>query len=681
MDSAPPLAKTSIAAVDPQIPGCFLLVQFTRCPQQLLDALAASPLLKCYLVPSGMVFVGDEEYDIAMEALRSMVKPRKFFVIISPRHVHFIAEIVKPLGCKIKSTELILEPAPSSPSSSATPVKPAARSRSHRPSRRPPAARSQSSHSSSPSQEMAWVDMASAALAEFAEHVDPRHVPKHIAQGLLAEAAGVDAALEMKDAVCQKASGLLDDHETWFTRSLSMQNRHAIEGIPDCDDPVLRDRGVGYDAARDVFSAVSLAAKTVVQDRIQKCEGTLDHLERFIQTSEEEAPTNAAPRATPGPHPEPVDPMRHPNLYAFLRKLGRSASNSGLHPDVEELGHALLCRASHLPRCPPRWKSPASSSACRPHAVPETRPRTTWANQGCKDDVDYGGTEAMQVIPSEAPQSLTKDKDEEAKWKKKAQENGDWMQKAIASGWIPPGPMTFPDGACCICGNNRLTACNSAFFRGSWYCRSPCFDAALNDEPHPGPPQEAHATMTWAARSPTFRLRLRVLQNLCNQDVDVEERRKSMEWMHELSRFHAEKQKRDEKMAMMCKEQDAVDSEEDRMWKDKVNRFESEIARQNEKKIMRFNDAVAREEASMRQKAEEAAKTFQEDEKRRMWKVEPDAGKTARRAALASPPAVSDTDEDSTSPETQRRQGRRLSREDRQKRRELNDPRARKGCR
>jgi hypothetical protein len=128
MDSAPPRTKTSIAAVDPRIPGCFVLVQFTRCPQQLLDALATSPLLKCYrdaehsfVLPSGMVFVGDEEYNIAMEALRSIeVKPRRFFVIISPRDVHIIAEIVKPLlDCQIKSTDLILYPA-SSPSSSAT---------------------------------------------------------------------------------------------------------------------------------------------------------------------------------------------------------------------------------------------------------------------------------------------------------------------------------------------------------------------------------------------------------------------------------------------------------------------------------------------------------------------------------------------------------------------------------
>jgi hypothetical protein len=59
------------------------------------------------------------------------------------------------------------------------------------------------------------------------------------------------------------------------------------------------------------------------------------------------------------------------------------------------------------------------------------------------------------------------------------------------------------------------------------------------------------------------------------------------------------------------------------------------------------------------------------------------SSRTPARAedAQASPSDVSDTDEDSTSPETQRRQGRRFSREDRQKRREEKDPRRRKAGR
>jgi hypothetical protein len=75
----------------------------------------------------------------------------------------------------------------------------------------------------------------------------------------------------------------------------------------------------------------------------------------------EEAPTNAAPRATHGyPHPVPVDPMRHPNLYAALR-----ASKSGMHPDDEELGWVLAYRTYIPPlRMDYPWQSPASSRAC-----------------------------------------------------------------------------------------------------------------------------------------------------------------------------------------------------------------------------------------------------------------------------------------------------------------------------
>jgi hypothetical protein len=83
-------------------------------------------------------------------------------------------------------------------------------------------------------------------------------------------------------------------------------------------------------------------------------------------TSEEEAPKNAAPRATHGYHPVPVDPMRHPYLHAALRKLGRSASNSGMHPDDEELGWVLAYRSRSIPpdRMDYPWQSPASSRAC-----------------------------------------------------------------------------------------------------------------------------------------------------------------------------------------------------------------------------------------------------------------------------------------------------------------------------
>jgi hypothetical protein len=153
------------------------------------------------------------------------------------------------------------------------------------PSRSPPAARSPSS--SSPSEEMCWLDMASAALSKFYQHqVDSRHVPQNISQRLYAEAAGVDAALEIKDAVCQKASGLVKERATWNRCALRSETLDLIEGQcgPVDHIEVLRIFGIGLDAARDVFSAVSLAAEKVVQDRIKIYEATLDHLERIIAT-------------------------------------------------------------------------------------------------------------------------------------------------------------------------------------------------------------------------------------------------------------------------------------------------------------------------------------------------------------------------------------------------------------
>jgi hypothetical protein len=136
--------------------------------------------------------------------------------------------------------------------------------------------------------------MASVALAEFAGHKVARcHVPKNISQRLLAEAAGVDAAARIRDAVCQKASGLVEKQTTWYRDALKTLNLVRMtkfkgtgisQGIPNDSEhnATLRDRGAGLDAARDVLSAVSLAAEQVVKDRIKMYKATLDQLERII---------------------------------------------------------------------------------------------------------------------------------------------------------------------------------------------------------------------------------------------------------------------------------------------------------------------------------------------------------------------------------------------------------------
>ena len=125
--------------------------------------------------------------------------------------------------------------------------------------------------------------MAHAALHEFAEH-QCRRVPKSISQRLPAEAAAVDAALEIKDVVCQKAIDLVDEQNTTYRHNLNMVNLRRMNGIMivNAEHATLRASALSLDAARDVLSEVSLAANKVVKVRRDKYEATLSELERIV---------------------------------------------------------------------------------------------------------------------------------------------------------------------------------------------------------------------------------------------------------------------------------------------------------------------------------------------------------------------------------------------------------------